>query len=84
MPTQQGTAAQPQFGFQPQLGRPHGRRAGHQAALSETDLVDLALAQDFPQAQQPFLMFLQAADSHRLDTCLVRQAITPFEVCSDL
>ena len=40
--------------------------------LSDTDLADLALAQEFPQAQQLFLMFLQAADSHRLNTCLVR------------
>lgn len=82
MPTQQGTAAQPHFGFQQQMGRPHGQRAGQQASLSETDLVDLALVQDFPQAQQPFLMFLQAADSHRLNTCLVRQATIPIQVCS--
>ena len=76
------TTAQPHFGFQQHMGRSHGQRAGHQAMLSETDLVDLSLAQDFPQAQQPFLMFLQAADSHRLNTCLVRQATVPIEVCS--
>ena len=62
------------------MGKLHGQRAGHQAALSETDLVDLAVAQIFPQAQQPFFMFLQAADSHRLNTCLVRQDLILWEV----
>ena len=38
------------------------------------------MARDFPQAQQPFLMFLQAADSHRLNTCLLRQDLIPFQV----
>lgn len=72
LPPQQGTAAQPHYGFQQQMGKPQGQPAGCQATLSETDLVDLAMARDFPQAQQPFIMFLQAADSHRLNTCLVR------------
>lgn len=69
MPTQQGTAAQPHLGFHQHVGKPFG----HQATLSDTDLVDVAVAVQFAPAQQPFLMFLQAADSHRLNTSLARQ-----------
>ncbi|KAL3158178.1 hypothetical protein ABBQ32_011767 [Trebouxia sp. C0010 RCD-2024] len=73
MPSHQGTAAQPHLGFHQQMGKPFAP----QATLSETDLVDIALAVQFPPAQQPFLMFLQAADSHRLNTSLARQDCAP-------
>lgn len=72
MPSHQGTAAQPHLGFHHQMGKPFAS----QATLSETDVVDVALAVQFPPAQQPFLMFLQAADSHRLNTSLARQDCT--------
>ena len=68
MPCHQSIAAQPHVGFHQQMGKP----LAPQATLSETDLVDVALARQFPPAQQPFLMFLQAADSHRLNTSLAR------------
>ena len=50
---------------------------GNLGTMSEADIADLALAMQFPQAQRPFLMFLQAADSHRLNLSLIRQDHAP-------
>lgn len=65
--------AQPHFGFQHQRTWANGGRGPQPGALTEGDLADIALALQFPQAQRLFLMFLQAADSHRLNTSLIRQ-----------
>lgn len=56
----------------------------HQAGqMLEADLADVAVAQQFPPAQRLFLLFLQAADSHRLNASLLRYHFD-FLVCSML
>ncbi len=66
-------SSQPHFGFQQQRSWASNTQASHQSLLTEADLQDIALAMQFPQAQRLFVMFLQAADSHRLNTSLIRQ-----------
>ncbi|KAA6417830.1 MAG: hypothetical protein FRX49_12186 [Trebouxia sp. A1-2] len=65
--------AQPHFGFQQQRSWTTSTQASYQSLLTEADLQDIALAMQFPPAQRLFVMFLQAADSHRLNTSLIRQ-----------
>ena len=70
-PTLGGPLHSTQLGFRPQMSSGNVRQ--HQAGqLLEADLADVAVAQQFPPAQRLFLLFLQAADSHRLDASLLR------------
>lgn len=66
-------ASQPHNGFQHQRSWADGNRGPQQVLLTEGDLADVAITMQFPQAQRLFVFFLQAADSHRLNTSLVRQ-----------
>jgi len=61
------------LGFQQQRSWATTTQPSHQSLLTEADFQDVALAMQFPQAQRLFVMFLQAADSHRLNTSLIRQ-----------
>ncbi len=66
-------SSQPHFGYQQQRSWTTTTQPSHQSLLTEADLQDVALAMQFPPAQRLFVMFLQAADSHRLNTSLLRQ-----------
>ena len=70
-PTLGGALHSTQLGFRPQMSSGSVRQ--HQAGqMLEADLADVAVAQQFPPAQRLFLLFLQAADSHRLNASLLR------------
>lgn len=47
-----------------------GRAAAQEAAASTA--ADVQLAMLFPPAQRPYILFLHAADSHRLNHSLLR------------
>jgi hypothetical protein len=47
-----------------------GRAAAQEAAASTA--ADVQLAMLFPPAQRPYILFLHAADSHRLNRSLLR------------
>ena len=78
LPSQSSHASQPQSGFQHHKNLPNGNRGPQQGGLTEGDLADLQVALQFPQAQRLFIMFLQAADSHRLNSSLIRQVHCTF------
>ena len=49
------------------------RRAGKDSNLEELAASTLEVAWRFPPAQRLFVLFLEAADSHRLNKSLLRQ-----------
>ena len=50
------------------------KRAGKDSSLEEVAASTLEAAWRFPPAQRLFVLFLEAADSHRLNKSLLRQA----------
>jgi len=51
------------------------KRGGKDAGLEELAAASLEAAWRFPPAQRLFILFLEAADSHRLNRSLLRQVM---------